>query len=409
MALSLAGCYSHISMKKVAPGADVRGKRVRLPAPFIVGRPDDSGVITYAIEHLPDPDQEYAIDAWTILGKQNVNIKRTEGMIFTGITVDVDNAAVAKQLIDSAGGVGEAVVERINTQRTEAAAAQAAASAAAKATAEEKQNALAKAEDTKADAKAELEAAEAASTARQTEVNAAATEAKGAAQAQLDAAKAAVEDRKITLRKADLAVQRSEVALERFGGAHLLAKHLGKPPEGKVIYEKNRLHPGPIIYRIKPAAHLPGFTLEPVDFRVFSLNGVPLKGPVPQIHLPTWGEPKAKEEKEGEGGSAAARPNVIGGRQLTVVRKPGHDTATVHFNRPVVAVNIDESRVAAYQKPDARQHVTIKGGQDRTTRAADRVTIAVKPEMDHGDYTVSLRVKLEDDRWRDYVLQLRVL
>jgi hypothetical protein len=114
---ALADCISHYSVTKVTAGTNPRGLRVNLPAPFIVGKPSPDGTIKYSVELLPDPDQEYAIDAWALMAKQKMEIARTIEMYVQKMSLAQDTTAVAAQLASSAGAVGKNAVDNLLAQQ----------------------------------------------------------------------------------------------------------------------------------------------------------------------------------------------------------------------------------------------------------------------------------------------------
>src|SRR5437660_7824368 len=111
--LATSGCISHFSVTKVVPGTNPKGLHVHLPAPFVVGRPTPDGTVKYAIEYLPDPDQEYAITAWSIMAKQKIEIARTVEMYVQKMNLSQDTTAVAAQLAASAGAVGKSAADNL--------------------------------------------------------------------------------------------------------------------------------------------------------------------------------------------------------------------------------------------------------------------------------------------------------
>ena len=130
--LATTGCVTHVSVVKVTPENDacVKGERVRLPAPFVVGTPTPDGTIKYAIQYFPDPDQEYAIDSWSFMAKQKLDVSRTTDMVMTKLTLAQDSTAVANQLAGSLGNAGKSAIDSVvSKEQTQVTAAQAAAKA----------------------------------------------------------------------------------------------------------------------------------------------------------------------------------------------------------------------------------------------------------------------------------------
>ena len=126
VSLFLSGCISYLSMRKVTNDNDtkVAGLRVYLPSPFIVVRDAGIAITINAdktvttneiyqvdVEMLPDRDKEYAVNYWTILGKQNVTVSRSVEMYLKQIGVNEDSTAVAQQMIAAAGQVAQSTLQ----------------------------------------------------------------------------------------------------------------------------------------------------------------------------------------------------------------------------------------------------------------------------------------------------------
>src|SRR5262245_1251661 len=98
--LLLTSCIAHIGVKKVdnssgSDGGEVKGVRYSLPQPFLVGRPQLNGKISYSIEYLPDPDNEYAVDAWSFMAKHKINMQRTTRGLLKSVSFTKDTTEVA--------------------------------------------------------------------------------------------------------------------------------------------------------------------------------------------------------------------------------------------------------------------------------------------------------------------------
>lgn len=112
-----SGCVTHVSMTKIDPtdpkSALQRGIHIEMPAPFVLVTtgtgPDHK--ISAQIVMLPDPDQEYAIDAWAILAKQNVTISRSVEMYINEVDLSQDTSTLASALVGSAGTAASAAIQ----------------------------------------------------------------------------------------------------------------------------------------------------------------------------------------------------------------------------------------------------------------------------------------------------------
>jgi hypothetical protein len=164
--LVLPACISHISVKPVNPGENVRGLRYHLPQPVIVGKPQPDGSITYSVETIPDPDREYAIDAWSLMSNHTAKLTREAKMFLTKAELKQDTTGVAAQLLKSAGNVGAEFATAVGAQKAAerkdaatAASDRATKLAAAASDLRAKELAFAKAQLTLDDAEANLAAA----------------------------------------------------------------------------------------------------------------------------------------------------------------------------------------------------------------------------------------------------------
>jgi hypothetical protein len=239
-----SGCISHISMRKVQPGTNPRGQRVHLPAPFIVGYPNAKGKIDYKVELLPDPEQEYAIDAWTLMATQRADVERTIAMYVQKVTLKQNTADVAERLAQAVGEVGKSAMQGLVEKST----AENTAAGARQSTINEKELAL---------KKAELELAAAVKV----------RDATIAGTKEREAAEKVVQEK-------TLAVQIARAALDAANGT-LNAREQSKTPEKKkeTISLVDR-KPGPIIYEIIEDENRGGIKLKPVHFTLFSYNGM---------------------------------------------------------------------------------------------------------------------------------------
>ena len=83
VSFTLTGCINVVNMRKVTvDDPNPTGLRVFLPQKYLVGRAvtnptNNATKIVFDIEMYYDPNYEYAIDSYSILSKQNVNIHRS--------------------------------------------------------------------------------------------------------------------------------------------------------------------------------------------------------------------------------------------------------------------------------------------------------------------------------------------
>lgn len=293
----LASCVSGVTVTKVtSTNRNPKGLRVNLPAPFLVGRPNPANEIDWKIEYFPDPDEEYAVNAWSLLAKNVADFTRTESGVLTKATLDMDTSAVASQLAKSAGAVTGASLDAATTQKTAAIKEQKDRSTALEANKVK----LEQAKVRSTGALAEANEAKTKVTEAQTALDTAITgdneetikEAKtklAAAQATHEKAEKAWRDAQVEVGVAQAAVNASQNSFDT--GAETIKK-LESP-----AYTPTKRAPSPVIYRIAADEATGAIKLVPVKFEVFSLNGQALSGPSRQVKVETWGTKKAKEEK----------------------------------------------------------------------------------------------------------------
>jgi hypothetical protein len=369
------GCVTHYSVTKVTPGSNPKGLRVHLPAPFIIGRPSPDGTVKYNVELLPDPDQEYAIDAWTIMAKQKAEIGRTIEMYVQKMTLAQDTTAVASQLASSAASVGKSAVDSLITQRQ----AQTTAVTAKEADVAAKTIALEKAQAEVASAKDALNAAEASGDAT------------------------AIKSARATLAAKELAVTEAQIDLKAAHEALAKARNFDQPTSkdktgldtgGKVTA------PGPAIYRIVENPKTGGIKLEPVNFKLFSFNGKPVEGT--QLQFETWGKKPANDTKP-DTGAASPIPKIQVPVEITIDKYSGNLTYIVKFDSDV--------------KQGLDAQTTVKDGQDNDqkkflTKIEASGTNAVKLTWDkdtpNNKYALTLWVLFKDNRAAPYPLTVTV-
>jgi hypothetical protein len=227
MAMLMAGCISHISVTKVTPGTNPRGLRYCLPEPVIIGIPKPDGSVTYSVDYIPDPDHEYAVDAWSLMASHTMNLSRSDRLLLTQADLKQDSTAVLAQLLKSAGNTGGALATEIGTQKT----AQATAAATAASNVAAKSVAKAQAQAALDSAKKNLEAAQKAGNAT------------------------AIASAQTALNAAELALTQADIALK---GA--------KNPGNLDLPTASKAY-GPIIYRIVQVPETGGIRLEPMVFK----------------------------------------------------------------------------------------------------------------------------------------------
>ena len=115
MAAFTMGCYSELNVHKVPRENSIttgkaNGYYYSLPIPYVVVKPKGDGTMDVAVEYLPDPDHQYAVNGWTFFGNQTITVEVEDNGLLKKIVWDADDTAVAAQLAGSAGVVGAAKI-----------------------------------------------------------------------------------------------------------------------------------------------------------------------------------------------------------------------------------------------------------------------------------------------------------
>lgn len=99
----LMGCVSQLTVTKAAPGS--AGIRYFLPQPFILVTPHQDGTLTVDKVFLPDPDNEYAVVASSLLGNYKLDIRRDERGFLEQVAFQSDSGALARDATQAAGAL----------------------------------------------------------------------------------------------------------------------------------------------------------------------------------------------------------------------------------------------------------------------------------------------------------------
>jgi hypothetical protein len=116
LALLLSSCISRIDVRKVN-NADInattkaKGVRYSLPQPFVIGTPGLNGKVSYRVEYLPDPDNEYAVNAWSFMAKHKLKLGRSSNGMLKTVNYTQDDTVVPSALVESAGNFAEAQIK----------------------------------------------------------------------------------------------------------------------------------------------------------------------------------------------------------------------------------------------------------------------------------------------------------
>jgi hypothetical protein len=361
--LATTGCITHVSVVKVTAenNACVKGERVKLPAPFIVGTPAPDGSIKYSVQYFADPDQEYAIDSWSFMAKQKLDISRTVDMIATKLTLAQDSTAVANQLAGSLGNVGKGVEDSLVTkEQAKVTAAQAAAKA-------KKDNVTAK--------QADLAAKDATVAKDQAAVD--------SAQAVLDALKTAsppdataIKAAQATLTTAQLALTQAKIDRDYSNQALTVAANADLAAPADLPKAK-----GIVIYRI--VDNHTGLRLVPVKFDLFSMDGTTPVGSGSQLDFETSGAKSKGQTTRIQSGQDAFKMGITPAGTST--------SQDIFFNTEIKATDATTPLTDAKGKVQATQ-ATAKVSDSKTA-----VSLGIPGGLPAGAYTIQLKVVFADD------------
>ncbi len=112
----LGSCIARIDVKKIN-NADINGRsrakgvRYSLPQPFVIGTPGLNGKVSYRVEYLPDPDNEYAVNAWSFMAKHTMKLARSPNGMLTSVDYSKNDTEVATAMVDTAGNLAKAQIE----------------------------------------------------------------------------------------------------------------------------------------------------------------------------------------------------------------------------------------------------------------------------------------------------------
>jgi hypothetical protein len=342
------------------------------------------------VEYLPDPDEEYAINAWSIMAKQKTDIARTVEMYVQKMNLAQDTTAVAAQLATSAGAVSKSAVDALVAQRqTESTAATAAAKA--------RNDAVRAKQGDVATKKADLLKASVDLAAAQTALNDAVT-AGTTDPTTLKSLKDAVASKTIAVRKAEIDVQTAEAAV-------VTAKNFDQPLLNNNADAPGNMPsaPGPVIYRIVENPRTGGIALERVHFKLFSFSGRTTRVTEgPQLDFQTWGKKPAGDNGGKPDSGKTKIPQIIGPTTLPVNKFLNVYSQAVSFDAEIKKPLTSETEVSG-QGGDQRKWLTkiaISG--------TNSVTLTWDKDTPNGNYAVNLVMLFKNDTCYFFPLQIEV-
>jgi hypothetical protein len=371
LALANTGCITEMKVVKVSDEPGVKGQRVDLPAPFIVGTPKPDGTIVYTVQYFPDPDQEYAIRTWTFLSKQKADISRTIDMYVQKMTLAQDTTAVASQLSASVGNVAQGAINTLATQQAANTAAQQAAATAYKNAVTTRQADL---DSKKATVDDDIQALGSAESTLQ------AAQKLGDADA-IKAAQTAVNTARLSLQQAEVNLQDANTSFQNFVKSS--AANQDNPTAAKPAVSLPKAQ-GVVIYQIVELPNNSGIKLVPVNFNLLSMNGTAVNGS--QLTFETSGKPKTDD-----GGSGSANHLVnAGDNKIEIDSKSLPFNKDIPFDTAITSISDDTTFVA----PDGTKAVDYL---DKKV-SGKTVTLTFKTGLVKGSYALNLKVLFEGSK-----------
>lgn len=97
--VALSGCITNLDVSKA--NKTTNGIKYFLPQVFIQVTPNKDGTVTVEKIYLPDPNNEYAIQASSFLGSYTIDVNRTKEGFLETVSFNSDSTGVAKQLMQT--------------------------------------------------------------------------------------------------------------------------------------------------------------------------------------------------------------------------------------------------------------------------------------------------------------------
>jgi len=115
---TLIGCTS-VAVRKVAPNApNVPGIRYHLPQPCLLVSPRRDGGVDVAWKYLPDPRNQYAVEAKSVFAKYKLDIVLADGLL-DKVDYNPDATTVPVKGIESAANISKAYLDAVAAKEKE--------------------------------------------------------------------------------------------------------------------------------------------------------------------------------------------------------------------------------------------------------------------------------------------------
>lgn len=114
--LGVASCTTIVTARKASTTKATPGIRYYLPQPFLLMRPTTAGM-SHEIVYIPDRDAEYTIDINYLMTSGKPKIMRDVLGMLKSVSFDMDNTAVAKELLNKTGDAGKSAFKASGDQK----------------------------------------------------------------------------------------------------------------------------------------------------------------------------------------------------------------------------------------------------------------------------------------------------
>jgi hypothetical protein len=110
LALTLSGCSTTLNVERVTDSNKPKGFHYSLPVSLLQVCPGAQGAISVKEVFLPDPANQYAISASSVISKFNLDVTVEDGLL-TKFAWKPDSSGVAEKLVETSGNLAKTRIE----------------------------------------------------------------------------------------------------------------------------------------------------------------------------------------------------------------------------------------------------------------------------------------------------------
>ncbi|WP_367874182.1 hypothetical protein [Luteolibacter sp. Populi] len=118
LTLVFSSCISVVTVKKTSQYPNAKGRRVYIPDTYLIGKPAKDGTIVFTRFHHRDETKEYAVDAFTLFGKQTLNIDYEADIPGVASKMDIKQST-DDVAVKGVAAVNEAIKAQLDSSSTE--------------------------------------------------------------------------------------------------------------------------------------------------------------------------------------------------------------------------------------------------------------------------------------------------